>query len=206
MALQTSVGPICSSIFLSGHSTTVTNGNMYSFLAIAASGDVAVHDGRQQVLGAPILDDARTSRWRRSRRRRPALCRSASMAGGDRGGRAGNGERGQARFGIVRRQGTHARQPLSHRVGISRVAARPDARAVDAPAAAVGEHAVDHHVEVLLPVIHLVVAEQNLGEAGAVRLHARDCRDSDPPSAVPPKIRLRPQPSSTAAPTSPSPG
>ena len=39
IALQTSVGPIASSIFDFGHSTTVTNGNMYSFFAIAASGD-----------------------------------------------------------------------------------------------------------------------------------------------------------------------
>ena len=39
MALHTSVGPIASSIFASGHSTTVTNGNMYSFFAISASGD-----------------------------------------------------------------------------------------------------------------------------------------------------------------------
>ena len=35
------------------------------------------------------------------------------------------------------------------------------------------KHAVDHDVEVLLPVIDLVVAEQDLAEAGAVRLHAR---------------------------------
>ena len=39
IAVQTSVGPIASSIFASGHSTTVTNGNMYSCLAIAVSGD-----------------------------------------------------------------------------------------------------------------------------------------------------------------------
>src|SRR5439155_11587156 len=32
-------GPIASSIFDSGHSTTVTKGNMYSFDAIAAAGD-----------------------------------------------------------------------------------------------------------------------------------------------------------------------
>jgi hypothetical protein len=37
--VQTSVGPIASSSFCSGHSTTVTNGNMYSFDAMAASGD-----------------------------------------------------------------------------------------------------------------------------------------------------------------------
>ena len=39
MALQTSVGPTASSIFDSAHSTTVTKGNMYSFDAMAASGD-----------------------------------------------------------------------------------------------------------------------------------------------------------------------
>ena len=33
IAVQTSVGPIDSIIFSCGHSTTVTNGNMYSFLA-----------------------------------------------------------------------------------------------------------------------------------------------------------------------------
>ena len=35
MAEHTRVGPIDSSIFSCGHSTTVQNGNMYSFLAIA---------------------------------------------------------------------------------------------------------------------------------------------------------------------------
>jgi len=39
MAVQTSVGPEAAIILSSGHSTTVTNGNMYSFLAIAASWD-----------------------------------------------------------------------------------------------------------------------------------------------------------------------
>ena len=33
--------------------------------------------------------------------------------------------------------------------------------------------AVDHQVEVLLPVVDLVVAQQDLAEAGAVGLHAR---------------------------------
>ena len=54
-----------------------------------------------------------------------------------------------------------------------RVPRRPDAGAVDAAAAAVDEDAVDHDVEVLLPLVDLVVAEEDLAEAGAVRLHAR---------------------------------
>src|SRR5262245_29756066 len=40
-----------------------------------------------------------------------------------------------------------------------RVTRGPYVRAVDAAATAVQEHAVDHHVDVLLPVIHYVVAE-----------------------------------------------
>ena len=37
-AVHTSVGPIASTIFASGHWTTVTNGNMNSFFTTAASG------------------------------------------------------------------------------------------------------------------------------------------------------------------------
>ena len=39
IAVHTSVGPIASIIFASGHWTTVTNGNMYSCFATAASGE-----------------------------------------------------------------------------------------------------------------------------------------------------------------------
>ena len=39
MAEHTSVGPIDSIIFSCGHCTTVTKGNMYSFFAIARSGE-----------------------------------------------------------------------------------------------------------------------------------------------------------------------
>ena len=53
------------------------------------------------------------------------------------------------------------------------VARRPDAGAVDAAPAAVDEHAIDHQVQVLLPVVRLVVAEQDLAEAGPVHLHGR---------------------------------
>src|SRR5678816_25453 len=40
IAEQTKVGPIDSSILSCGHSTTVLNGNMYSFLAMALLGDL----------------------------------------------------------------------------------------------------------------------------------------------------------------------
>src|SRR5207249_9388715 len=53
------------------------------------------------------------------------------------------------------------------------VARRPDAGAVDAAAAAVEEHAVRHDVDVLLPVVHHVVAEYDLAEPGSVDLHTR---------------------------------
>ncbi len=60
IALHTSVGPIDSSIFSCGHFTTVVNGNMYSFLAIARSGESHCDHGRTQVGAAFFLDQART--------------------------------------------------------------------------------------------------------------------------------------------------
>ena len=111
-----------------------------------------------------------------------------------------------ADFGILGRQRPTAASRLADRLGdLSRVAAGPDAGAVDAAAAAVDEDAVDHDVEVLFPLIDLVVAEEDLGEARAVRLHARVALYCST-VAVPPKIRLAAQLSSTAAPTSAPPG
>src|SRR5437762_5987521 len=49
----------------------------------------------------------------------------------------------------------------------------PHAGAIDAAAAGVDEDAVGHDVDVLLPLVDLVVAEDDLREAWAVRLDAR---------------------------------
>src|SRR5688500_2116218 len=74
---------------------------------------------------------------------------------------------------MLGRQRPYGREPLRECVGdLARVTAGPDPRAVDAAPAAVDEHAVDHHVEVLLPPIDLVVAKQDLRKAGAMCLHA----------------------------------
>ena len=59
MTVQTSVGPIRFQHLSCGHSTTVEKGNMYSFLATAASGDAAVHDRRPQVARTLLLDQPR---------------------------------------------------------------------------------------------------------------------------------------------------
>ena len=63
IAVQTSVGPIASSIFDSGHSTTVTNGNMNSFFTIGGLGRAGVDHGRQQVVRLPVLDEPLRSRY-----------------------------------------------------------------------------------------------------------------------------------------------
>ena len=55
IALHTSVGPIDSSIFSCGHFTTVVNGNIYSFLAMACSANRCDH-GRTQIGTAIFLD------------------------------------------------------------------------------------------------------------------------------------------------------
>ncbi len=54
-----------------------------------------------------------------------------------------------------------------------RVPRGPDPGAVDAGAPAVQDNALDHHVEVLLPVVDHVVTDQDLAETGAVNLNPR---------------------------------
>src|SRR5204862_1282614 len=78
----------------------------------------------------------------------------------------------QTGFGLVRRPRTPAGQAPGDRLGdLTRVAAGPDPRTVDAAAAAVQKYAVDHDVEELLPSVHLIVADQDFRETGTVRLH-----------------------------------
>ena len=103
IAEHTSVGPIFSSICSCGHSTTVTNGNMYSFFAIAFSGILAVDDRRPQIIAAFLLDEPRAEL------RGHVVdagflevgCRSAAV---DAVGLARHRERGQRRLRIFRRQ------------------------------------------------------------------------------------------------------
>src|SRR5688500_9347675 len=75
---------------------------------------------------------------------------------------------------MVWRQRADGGKAFRDRVGdISAVPARPDAGAVDAAAAAVRKDTVHHHVEIFLPGVDLIVANQHLREAGAMRLNAR---------------------------------
>ena len=208
IALQTSVGPIASSIFASGHSTTVTNGNMYSFFAIGGVRRLAVHDGRQQVVGASLLDDARRRRGTLAVTSvTPGACRSASIACEIASATPGTVNAARLASGWSGGSGAIAREPLGDRVGdLARVAAGPDARAVDAAAAAVQRTRCRPSRRDTSPS-----DRPGRRRSGSSRSRGRaparaDCRDSDRRSAVPPKIRLRPQLSSTAAPTSPPPG
>ena len=93
--------------------------------------------------------------------------------GGNCFGLAGHREGGERRFGIVRGQRldrSHAlRQGLRDLGCMPR---HPDAGAIDATATAVDEDAIHHDVQVLLPVIHLVIAEKDLAEPWSVSLYA----------------------------------
>ena len=70
---------------------------MYSFLAIAASGDVAVHDRRPQVVAALLLDQPRAD-TSPSCRVTPGFLQVALDVGVDAVGLAGHGERRQGRL------------------------------------------------------------------------------------------------------------
>ena len=89
----------------------------------------------------------------------------------DRVGLTRHGESRQRRLRILRRQ-RHDRPDLRRdRLGdLLPVPRHPDAGAVDAAASAVDEDAVGHQVDVLLPLIDHVVAEDDLAEAGTVSL------------------------------------
>ena len=87
--------------------------------------------------------------------------------------RAGHGEGGEAGLRVFGRLGSNRSQTLGQRHGdFAGVARGPDAGAVDTAASAVSKHALHHHVEVLLPLVHHIIAEQDLAEPGPVDLHA----------------------------------
>ena len=89
-------------------------------------------------------------------------------------GRARYRERRQTRLRILWWLWLYRPQPFGESLrDLLCVARRPDARAVDAAASAIEKHAVGHDVEILLPLVHHVVAEQNLAEARPVHLNAR---------------------------------
>src|SRR5262249_31938391 len=76
--------------------------------------------------------------------------------------------------GILRRQRLDRAHALGQGLGnFAPVPRYPDAGTVDATPAAVDQDAFDHDVQVLLPVIDLVIAEDDLAESGAVSLDAR---------------------------------
>ncbi len=113
--------------FGSGHSTTVTNGNMYSCLRDRDFRRDSVNDGRQQVVGSADFRDARVPRGASAVTSvTPGVPRSASIGPVIASATPGHGERREFRFRIIRRQRFDRRQALAMRVGD--VAGMPDAQ------------------------------------------------------------------------------
>src|SRR5688572_8909070 len=75
---------------------------------------------------------------------------------------------------MVRRQRLNLCEALRDRIGdLARVPAGPDPRAVDAASATVDRHALDHEIQILLPLIDFVIADEDLGESRTMGLDAR---------------------------------
>ena len=174
MALQTSVGPIFSIICASGQSTTVTNGNMYSFFAAGASGESQCSTVGSRYSARPSSRLADAWRYVAVTSVTPGVCRSASIAFEIASAVPGTVNAARLASGWSVGSGRISAMRFAMRFGdLAAVPARPDSRAVDAAASAVCKHAVDHHVEVFLPAVDLIVPDQDLREARAVRLHPR---------------------------------
>src|SRR5439155_13846786 len=87
---------------------------------------------------------------------------------------AGHSERREAGRGIFGRFGSDGSETLGERLrDFPCVARRPDTGTIDATPPAVKKNAVHHQIEILLPLIDHVVAQQNFAETGPVDLHAR---------------------------------
>ena len=85
---------------------------------------------------------------------------------------AGHGEGSEAGLRVGRILHLVPANTFGKRLGnFLRVARCPDAGAVDAASATVLVNAISHKVEVVLPLIHDIVAQQNLAVARTVHLH-----------------------------------
>src|SRR6185295_4085585 len=154
---------------------TLNDGNVREHvfaLRDLALGRVTVNDPRTQVGAALLLDQARAELRRHIGD--AVFLHLVENRGVNGFGLPGNRERRDRRGRIVRRLGVNRAEPFGERLrDFLRVTRRPDARTIDAAAAAVEVNAVRHQIEILLPLIHHVVAEQDFAEARAVNLHAR---------------------------------
>ena len=104
-AVQTSVGPIASSIFASGHCDDGHEREHVFLLRDRRFGRVAVDDGRQQVVGAALLHERGwPSRYFAVTSVTPGACEVGVDRLRDRLGDAGHGERREAGVRMLRRQ------------------------------------------------------------------------------------------------------
>ena len=79
------------------------------------------------------------------------------------------GEGRKLRFRIIGITRNHARQPLGQRFGdLGCMRRHPHARRVDARPAGVFRNRSDHHVQVFLPIVNRVLADDDLAIAGAM--------------------------------------
>ena len=144
------------------------------FLRNRGIGCLAVNDRGQQIVAAFFLDQPALIPVFGAVIRHTRGLEVRVDRGGDGTGHAGNREGRKSGVRVIGRQRLDRSQTFRQGVGdFAAVPADPDSRAADAAPAAVDENAVEHQAEVLFPLVHAVVAEQDLGETRPVRLHPR---------------------------------
>ena len=126
---------------------------MYSVLRDLRFGGVAVNDRSAQITAAFLLDQTRAELAVMSST--PAPVSLASMLDQIALAAAGHGERRERGSRVLGRLRLDRAESLGQRLGdLLRVTRRPDARTIDAAAAAVEKMLSSHQVDVRFPVIH----------------------------------------------------
>ena len=83
-------------------------------------------------------------------------------------------ERSQRRLRVFRRQRRNRPQSRGYCLGNRSCMSRcPDTRAIDAPPPTIRQYAVNHQVDIVLPVINLVLTNQNFAESWPMNLYPR---------------------------------
>ena len=173
MSVTTRLEPIASGSASSSTGTTLTNGNMNSRLASGCSGPSQSMTVGSRYVPSAVVFTRSAPRYCALTSTAPATARSASIIAETRPGTPASANGASSACSSSAARGTTWRQALRQRVGDGfGMAGDPEAGGIHARAAAVVGDRRRDDLDVVLPVVDAVLADDHLAVAGAVHLDA----------------------------------